>query len=596
MNVRWALIGLLLAVPPLERRAGGVGPLVACAADLSSEALADRVEQLIARLGDEEFAEREQAQGELLKIGPDAYDALQAAVDHEDIEIASRARYLVRLIRVDWTRESDPAHVKELLKGYDQQAEGARMQKIAELAKLPGDAGVPALCRIVRFEKSPVIAKFAALRVLGRPLAAEVTAEARRRQILDALGRSHTAATGWLRLEGQTQIDPAGAVDGWGTAVAEEQTALARTPQNTKNEIVAGLLRRQVDLLTRLDRPAEAEAAMIKSLDYEPGTAESLPKLLEWLVEQKAWKALDAVSTRFADRFDQQPILLYTLAEARLKQGRMDLAQDAAAKALAINGGNQAEHYKLGFELQQRGLTEWAIREFQASIGNGPATSIATFGSQMALAELLHDLERHLEGAKVLEPAVEELQRNAEIRKTFEDRFERELGGIQSRMHYLFALDQRDRGDLAKAAEHLDLAIAADPTDADVLIALHRLPNQEAVRREKTTKLIRAAADVFRKQIQETPEDSTAYNQFAWLVGNTEGDYAEALRYSQRSLEIKPGSAGHLDTLGRCYFATGDLANALKYQTQAVAIDPHSGAMQRQLAFFRAEQAKREKK
>lgn len=419
----------------------GVLTAVAVAADGQPAAQGDRIDELIARLGDDEFVERERAQQELLKIGPDAYDALQTAVDHDDIEIASRARYLVRLIRVDWTRESDPAAVKELLKGYDQLAPTVRQARIAELAKVPADGGVPALCRIVRFEKSPVLAKQAALKVLGRPLAAEVTADQRRQQIVDALGRSSTPATAWLRLEAQTQLDPGGTLEDWAKVVTEEQAALTRTPQNTQNEIVAGLLRRQVDLLTKLDRKDEAQAAMLKSLDYEPGTPESLPKLLEWLVEQKAWSVLDAVATRFADRFEQQPILLYLLADARDKQGQKDLAEQAANKALEVNGANQVEHYKLGRDLQQRGLLEWSIREYQAAIANGAAANLATFAAQSALAELLHDQQRHLEAAKVLEPAVEELKRNAEHRKSVADRLGREPGGIISRMHYLYAMD-----------------------------------------------------------------------------------------------------------------------------------------------------------
>jgi tetratricopeptide (TPR) repeat protein len=84
------------------------------------------------------------------------------------------------------------------------------------------------------------------------------------------------------------------------------------------------------------------------------------------------------------------------------------------------------------------------------------------------------------------------------------------------------------------------------------------------------------------------------YNQLAWLIGNTEGDYQEALRCSQKSLELRPNTAAYLDTLGRCYYAVGDLDNAIKTQTQAIKLEPHSGLMQRQLKFF--EKAKAEKK
>ena len=83
-----------------------------------------------------------------------------------------------------------------------------------------------------------------------------------------------------------------------------------------------------------------------------------------------------------------------------------------------------------------------------------------------------------------------------------------------------------------------------------------------------------------------------AYNQLAWLVGNTEGNYQEALECSLKSLELRPNTSAYLDTLGRCYYGAGDVANAVKYQSQAVALNPDSGQIRRQLEFFKAEAVK----
>jgi len=69
-------------------------------------------------------------------------------------------------------------------------------------------------------------------------------------------------------------------------------------------------------------------------------------------------------------------------------------------------------------------------------------------------------------------------------------------------------------------------------------------------------------------------------------VANTEGDYDEALRSSQRSLELRPETAGYLDTLGRCYFAKGDYKNAVFHQSRAVELEPHSQQIRRQLELF----------
>jgi tetratricopeptide (TPR) repeat protein len=75
-------------------------------------------------------------------------------------------------------------------------------------------------------------------------------------------------------------------------------------------------------------------------------------------------------------------------------------------------------------------------------------------------------------------------------------------------------------------------------------------------------------------------------NQLAWLLANTDGDVDEALRCSQRSLELQPHRAGFLDTLGRCYYAKKDFENAVKYQLQAVALEPHSPLLIKQLELF----------
>ena len=82
-------------------------------------------------------------------------------------------------------------------------------------------------------------------------------------------------------------------------------------------------------------------------------------------------------------------------------------------------------------------------------------------------------------------------------------------------------------------------------------------------------------------------------NQYAWLVGNTIGDIDEAIRASEHSVQIYQGDGGFLDTLGRCYYRKGDLESALKYQRQAVKASPHEMQIQRQLALFELEAAKR---
>jgi tetratricopeptide (TPR) repeat protein len=106
--------------------------------------------------------------------------------------------------------------------------------------------------------------------------------------------------------------------------------------------------------------------------------------------------------------------------------------------------------------------------------------------------------------------------------------------------------------------------------------------------------LITNAATQFKQQIAQAPDDAAGYNQFAWLVGNTEGDIDEAISLSHRSLQIRPDTAGYLDTLAHCYYRKGDYASAVKYQQQAVNIDPHQKVISRMLDVFKEALAKSE--
>jgi tetratricopeptide (TPR) repeat protein len=182
----------------------------------------------------------------------------------------------------------------------------------------------------------------------------------------------------------------------------------------------------------------------------------------------------------------------------------------------------------------------------------------------------------------------------------------REPGAVRSRWRYFRACELGEKGNFAEQRKELELGIDSengDPTDADVLISLYRLPEPTPEQDQKTRELIESAVAQFRNEIQSarqslemapnenqqlafTIELATASNQMAWLIANTTGDYDEAVQASHRSLELRPDTAAYYDTLGRCYFAKGDLPNAIKYQKQALRLEPHSGQMHRQLEKF----------
>ena len=83
---------------------------------------------------------------------PGAFDALIEAQRHPDIEIALRARYLVRSLPIRWERDTDPRRVKGILSTYSEANRADRLNRMQQLAAMPDSGGIEALCRLVRFE------------------------------------------------------------------------------------------------------------------------------------------------------------------------------------------------------------------------------------------------------------------------------------------------------------------------------------------------------------------------------------------------------------------------------------------------------------
>jgi tetratricopeptide (TPR) repeat protein len=160
-------------------------------------------------------------------------------------------------------------------------------------------------------------------------------------------------------------------------------------------------------------------------------------------------------------------------------------------------------------------------------------------------------------------------------------------------------------GKLAEAREAYEQGFAEYEFDADLLIAMYRTPDAPEEWRALTKKRIEAAQVHFKAEIAAARQEVEAAgragnaeaaqralrqncNQYSWLVGNTFGDFDDAVRRSEESLELWPGNPGYLDTLARALFARGDVEEAIRRERQALESDPHSGALNRQLQEFEA--------
>ncbi|MBN2580094.1 MAG: hypothetical protein JXB10_13980 [Pirellulales bacterium] len=556
-----------------------------------------RIDRLIEQLGDKDYFVRQRAQEELHKLGFEAFDALSAALSHEDLEIAARAKYLIRTIHVQWTTSDDPPEVRDLLEDYEALDADNRRVRMRALAQLVDDQGLRALCRLARFEKSLVLSKCAAVELL-RSGAAPPTGR-RAEALRKMLARSNRPAVHWLGAWLQPADDPQGFVRQWAKLIETERQVLQRSPVQSRPQIVAALRQFQIAELERRGEKELADRALRWLIAPENVKAESLQELLDWLVEHKAWPMVAELLARNAARAVSDPLLMYTCAQAKAEQGKTADAEELAGRALRMNPGTDPAqllaHRRMAYELDQRGLFRWAQREFDYLLKQKDQEAEPLLA--WSCAEMLHEHGEDLRAAQVIETIKPETLRQMAIRNFYPITAQK----IRARKHYLYACHWLAQNDRAKQRQALEKAYLSDPDDIEVLIACYRLPEETPEFKRKIAGQIRQTASQLRELINAQPGEHENYNEYAWLIANTEGDLDEALKFSQESLKLVRKSAqdisatgGYLDTLARVYYARGEYATAVKIQTHALRLDSHTPQIAQQLELFKKTLAEKE--
>ncbi len=191
-----------------------------------------QIQSLIHDLGSPQYTTRRAAANDLRRIGADAFDALFAATDDADPEVAASASYLLRQINVRWTQNDDSATVRRMMRSYGDLPDDARIRLVADISKLANRDGLAALCRIVRYDRSPLISRAAALAVI-RPDVPDVRHTPVDQATIDReLGDSGRATATWIR-QFQAQLrDPAASIGPWQRIIDEEAARLAQRRRN----------------------------------------------------------------------------------------------------------------------------------------------------------------------------------------------------------------------------------------------------------------------------------------------------------------------------------------------------------------------------
>jgi tetratricopeptide (TPR) repeat protein len=600
------LTAAVLCLSPLAARAARDG-------NESPQRPPSRVAQLIAELGSDEYSVRRRAEEQLLRLGPEAFDALKAAEVNPDLEIAERVRYIVLRMRITWTRPDDSPAVRRILAQYSDLSEANRTLRIGDLAELDDHAGLRALCRVARFDQSPLVARRAALAVLELKMTADERS-AERYACLDELGSSERPPAEWIRLYLRELAEPEAAVAEWAAATASEAALLKTESSETDFAAVYDLLERHLQrchelklesetanaLLAIVDltddrAPAEREQAHTENVKASSRLESGLAWAIRWIIDHQQWNALSSVEERYEDMVGRSRKLLYYLAAAADKAGRDDRAVALAERAFELQDDNNLETNRVTIAkvVAELGRVDWAEREYRRVIEDEPLISEPAMEARSDLAMWLHDREDYQGAADMLGELCDELAENPVGRQQLIQEIElnassgREvLRNVEARRDFYLACADEAAGDFSSQRRHLESAINKYDKDPDILIAMYRSPGADDDFEQATRTRIRKTAKDMQALVDEYDDIPTFYNQWAWLVSNTEGDQQLAVEYSKKSLELAPDEPSYLDTLGRCFYAVGDYENAVKTQRRAVELAPQYNVMRRQLELF----------
>lgn len=564
--------------------------------------------RLIEELGSSQYATREQAQLKLQSMGLVVFDALVEAQHHRDIEVARRARYLLRGMPVEWSVDADPQVVRSFLRDYGQQGRDERLSRIKQLATLKDSLGVESLCRIMRFEADGVLSKQAALQLMWHQSSDDLAdRNAIAKRVRDAVGGSRRPAARWLRTYADTLVASAPTLDEWERITRDELETLVKRPDETQRSVVRDLLRWHIDMLRDLGQADQVRANIMRIVELVEPEREELFDVVDWALEREAWFVPERLAERFPAEYWQDALLVYRLAEAKRKSGDEAGAEETVKFALAINPNQPKFHRDVARRLRyERQVFDWAEAEFRLAISTAGELHDVELVTRELLADMLSDLQREPAAAEVLEPSIALGEKDPAALAAAYDLLLRpppSPAELRAKIDHWLGIHFGREGDIDKQKELLQKALAVNAEDIDIVIALHRIADDSKAWREMVDKLLAnhvARIEAEMKELERvmatnqdrdvrglvTEQFAQKNNEYAWLISNTVGDYQKAVACSRKSLELIPDSWPYQDTLGRCYFAAGDYENAVHYQKLAVAQAPYLQQMKRQLKQF----------
>jgi tetratricopeptide (TPR) repeat protein len=149
----------------------------------------------------------------------------------------------------------------------------------------------------------------------------------------------------------------------------------------------------------------------------------------------------------------------------------------------------------------------------------------------------------------------------------------------------------RVRGYLAKGeidkAEREALT-GLDVVPGNVQFATRLIPEFNKLGKKKGANAVyEKTCEPWEKLCKDYPNSGYAHNSLAWIIAICDGDLDVALKHAQKSVELDPDDARHLDTLAEVHFHKCDRDKALSLMKKCIELDPKRPYYRKQLVRFK---------
>ena len=282
---------------------------------------------------------------------------------------------------------------------------------------------------------------------------------------------------------------------------------------------------------------------------------------------------------------ENQAITLYAAARCEQLNGNETLADEMAQRAFALCSDKTNEQMLAAVRLDHWGLVDWADREYRRVITAPTLSAQQIIPFSIQWAELLNDFDRCEEASVILQDVLTGSHGTIKNIRVM-DSLGYSKEALAARQRFFLSRADKEKNKRKSERQALDKALDEYPEEIDTLIAYYHFPGLLAADKEHIVGLIQGALKKLQQRIDREPDEPNPYNEYAWLVANTEGDLLRATRYSKRSLNLDFDSASFLDTLAHCYAAAGNRNEAIRCQVAALRKDPGSNTIKKNLQKF----------